>query len=164
MAKNKEKRIAHILFVQQHKGAKEISQLVGVSEPTLSKWINENGGAWKIERNAKINTPKTRIDNIRQIINDMSEERISLNNQLKTTTDAKEISEIRNSIAKIDDAVSKWNKTLETLNKENQITLSLYIRVMEMIFNDLQQFDEKLFFNTLEFQELHLNEIATRLN
>ncbi len=164
MAKGKEKRIARILYVQQQKGAKEISKLVGVSEVTLSKWINADDEAWKKERNAKINTPQTRIDNIRQIINDMSEERISLSNSLKHTTDAKEITEIRNSIAKIDDAVSKWNKTLETLNKENQITLSIYIRVMEMIFNDLQQFDEALFFKTLDFQEIHLNEVATRFN
>lgn len=162
MAKEKEKRIAHILYVQQQKGAKEISKLIGVSEVTISKWVNANQQAWKVERNAKIHMPKTRIDNIRQIINDMSEERIFLNKQLKNSKNTEEIANIRNTIAKIDDAVSKWNKTLENINKENQITLSTYIRVMEMIFDDLQKFDEELFFKTLDFQEIHLNEIATK--
>lgn len=164
MAKDREKRLARILYVEQEKDAKEISKLVNVSEPTLSKWINANDGAWKEARSAKIHSPKARIDNIRQIINDMSEERISLSRSLKETTDHKEISVIRNSIAKIDDAVSKWNKTLETLNKESNITLSTYIRVMEMIFDNLQKFNEELYFKTLDFQEIHLNEIATKFN
>ncbi len=31
---------------------------------------------------------------------------------------------------------------------------------MEMIFDSLRQFDEKLFLQMLDFQEVHLNEVS----
>jgi DNA-binding CsgD family transcriptional regulator len=37
MAKEKERKLARIMFVEQGKTAKEISRLLSVSEPTLSK-------------------------------------------------------------------------------------------------------------------------------
>jgi len=163
MAKEKEKKIARILYVEQQKDAKEISQLIGVSEPTLSKWVNAYG--WKDQRNARTNTPAARIDNIKQIINDLSEQRLEEARTLKEsekTGDIEECKKLRTRIAQIDDAVSKWNKTLETVNKDNQVTLSTYISVMEMLFDALKQFDEALFFQTLDFQEIHLNHISMK--
>lgn len=163
MAKEKEKRIARILFVEQNKEAKTISDLIGVSEQTLSKWVNL--GNWREERNARLANPSVRIDNIRQIINGMSEERIELTNRIKQAElqgDLKEASTLRSQVAHIDDAVAKWNKTIATVNKESQITLSNYLVVMEMIFEDLRKFDEKLFLKTIDFQERHINDVSLR--
>lgn len=165
MAKEREKKIAKILYVVQGKDAKEISKLINVSEATLSKWVNENDAAWKRERNARISSPKVRTDNIEQIINDLSEQRITLNSQLKQAEanhDLVETTRLRESIARIDDAVAKWNKTLSSIDKDNQITLSTYIAVMEMIFDAMKEFDETLYFQTLDFQELHLNNVSLR--
>jgi transposase len=165
MAKEREKKIAKVLYVEQLKEAKEISKLINVSEVTLSKWVNENGGAWKIERNAKMSNPNVRTDNIKQIINDLSEQRITLNTQLKQAElngDLKETGLLRESIARIDDAVSKWNKTLTSIDKESQVTLSTYLAIMEMLFDALKAFDEKLFFSTLDFQEVHLNDVSLK--
>jgi transposase len=165
MAKEREKKIAKILYVVHGKDAKEISKLINVSEVTLSKWVNENNAAWKKERNARISSPKVRTDNIEQIINDLSEQRITLNTQLKqaeANQDLEETTRLRESIARIDDAVAKWNKTLSSIDKDNQITLSTYIAVMEMIFDAMKEFDESLYLQTLDFQELHLNNVSLR--
>jgi len=51
---------------------------------------------------------------------------------------------------------------LENLDKENQITLTTYLSVMEDLFNAIRDFDEKLFFALLDFQEIHINELAIK--
>lgn len=165
MAKEKEKKLARILYVEQQKDAKEIATLIGVSEVTLSKWVNENNEQWKKERSARTSTPTARTDNIRQIINDLSEERINLSRQLKEAernVDLEQQKVLRTSIAQTDDAVSKWNKTLETVDKENQVTLTTYLAVMEMLFDAMRKYDEKLFFQTVDFQDVHLNEVSLK--
>jgi transposase len=163
MAKDSEKKVARILYVEQGKTAKEISALINVSEVTISKWVN--GSAWKTERTARNVSTTSRIANIRDIINSLSETRIEQIRHLKeaeANADAKECDELRNQIAQTDDAVSKWNKTLMTLDKENSISLSTYIQVMQQIFAAMQQFDAKMFLSTVDFQDVHLNDISTR--
>lgn len=163
MAKEKEARLARVLFVEQGKTAKEISGLVGVSEQTLSKWINSKG--WKAERNARLSAPNVRTDNIKQLINDLTEQRLSHTRDLKeaeASGNSERCTELRGLIAKVDDGVSKWNKTLETIAKENNISLSTYLAVMEMIFDALRDHDEKLYLQMLDFQEVHLNEVSLK--
>ncbi|GAF05590.1 DUF1804 family protein [Saccharicrinis fermentans] len=163
MAKEKEQKIARVLFVEQGKTAKEISRLVNVSEQTLSKWINTKN--WRAERNARLSAPGVRTDNIKQLINDLTEQRLTLTRELKeaeSNLDLERCTELRSSIAKVDDGVSKWNKTLETINKESTVTLSTYLAVMEMIFDALREHDEKLFLQMLDFQEVHLNDVSLK--
>ena len=163
MAKDRELKIARILYVEQFKTAKEISGLINVSEQTLGKWIEKYN--WKDQRNARINSPSVRTDNIRQLINDLSEQRIDLNQQLKDAESRKDMdlmTSIRDNIARVDDAVSKWNKTLENIDKESRISLSTYISVMEMIFDSLSRYDEKLYIALLDFQEIHINDVSMR--
>ncbi len=163
MAKEKEHKVARIMYVEQGKTAKEISRLVDVSEQTLSKWINTNG--WRDERNARLSAPGVRTDNIKQLINDLTEQRLTLTRDLKEAearVDLERCTELRSSIAKVDDGVSKWNKTLETINKESTVTLSMYLLVMEMIFDALRHHDEKLYLLMLDFQEVHLNEVSIK--
>jgi hypothetical protein len=163
MAKDRELKIARILYVEQLKTAKEISGLINVSEATLSKWVEKHN--WKDQRNARISSPSVRTDNIRQLINDLSEQRIELGQQLKNAETSKSleaITLIRDNIARVDDAVSKWNKTLENVDKENRISLSTYISVMEMIFDSLSRYDEKLYMSLLDFQEVHINEVSMK--
>jgi len=163
MAKKRELKIARVMFVEQGKTAKEISRMIDVSEQTLSKWINEN--AWRTERNARLSAPGVRTENIRQLINDLSEQRLSDTRELKqaeSVGDFERCTQLRSSIAKVDDAVSKWNKTLETINKESIISLSTYLSVMEMLFDALRNFDETLYLKMLDFQEVHLNEVSLK--
>lgn len=165
MAKEKERKLARIMFVEQGKTAKEISRLLSVSEPTLSKWINADGEAWRNERNARLSAPKIRTENIKQLINDLSEQRIKLNRELmdaERNGDHDRCSQVRAAIAKVDDGVSKWNKTLETIDKESRVSLATYLAVMEMIFDALRTHDEKLYLQLLDFQEVHLNEVSLK--
>lgn len=163
MAKEREQRVARILYVEQQKTAKEISQLINVTEATLSKWINKLG--WKDERNARLSSPALRAENIKQLINELSEQRLDASRELREaieSADLERTTDLRKQIAGIDDAVSKWNKTLQNIHKENQVSLATYLSVMEMIFDALEEYDEKLFYSTLDFQDKHLNEVSLR--
>ena len=70
--------------------------------------------------------------------------------------------ELHKKIAQIDDGVSKWNKTLTNIDKDSKISLSTYLQVMEMIFEALQSHDEALFLKTIDFQDVHLNDVSLR--
>ena len=74
-----------------------------------------------------------------------------------------QIAQLRKQAASIDDAISKWNKRIENLNKEGKITLSLYMQVMEGIFEAMRLSNEPLYMQTLDFQENHLEDVASRL-
>lgn len=168
MAKEKERRTAHILFVEHDKTAKDISALVNVSEKTLSAWINKYG--WKQERDARVLSPYKRQENIRQIITSLSEERLALQRSLRhlpgdalSDENPHRASEIRSAISKIDDAVSKWNKTLDNMTAEARISLTTYLSVMDGIFNALRCYDAALYVKTIDFQEEHVREITEKL-
>ena len=165
MAKERERRTAHILYVEQKKTAKEVAELVGVSEKTLSDWVSKF--KWKTERDARSTSPTQRINNIESIIAGLAEERIELSRRLpesEKTGNKEEVDEIRKQISKLDDAVSKWNKTLRDINKESKIPLSTYLEVMQSIFEALQHYNPKLFMQTLDFQEKHIHDASLKLS
>lgn len=156
-------RLARILYVEQGKTAKDTAEMVGVSEATVSKWVNKYN--WKGQRAARLTAPMARTENIKQIINQLTEDRILYSQELREAEhnkDAKLVMELYRKIAQVDDAVSKWNKTLTNIDKENRITLSVYLQVMEMLFDELKRFDETLYIKMLDFQEVHLNDVSLR--
>lgn len=163
MAKEREQKVARILYVEQGKTAKEISPLINVSEATISKWVNKFG--WRDHRNARLSNPSMRTENIRSLINELSEQRLDLSRKLKeaeASGDLDFIKETRKNIAQVDDGVSKWNKTLENITSENRISLSVYLTVMDMVFEAMKAFDEALLLKTVDFQEYHLNDVSLR--
>lgn len=166
MAKDKERKLAYILFVEQKKTAKEISLLIGVSEKTLSGWINADDERWKKDQRLRHTSPTQRVANIEQIISNLADDRIRKSielNDAEKKADTELASELRKEIAKIDDAVSKWNKTLRDINKENKVPLAIYLEVMQSIFEAMQHDNPKLFMQTLNFQEKHINDISLKL-
>ncbi len=166
MAKDQERAIAHNLYVEQGKTAKEISALLHVSEKTISAWVNANDEAWKKERNARTTSPLKRIENIREIIGNLADRRINLGKELITLEkdgDNEAIEAKRKEISQIDDAVSKWNKTLKDLDKENRVSLAGHLKIMDEIFDTMRHFDEKLYYNTIKFQEHYLVVISSKL-
>jgi predicted transcriptional regulator len=164
MAKEKERRTAHILYVEQGKTAREIADLIGVAEKTIGEWVSK--GAWKEERTARQASPVKRADNIKLIITNLSEDRLSLDRRIKAAeAEGKSgmLPDLREEVSRIDDAVSKWNKTLENIESENRISLSTYLNVMDQIFQAIRQYDVKLFMSTVEFQESHIHKISRTL-
>lgn len=164
MAKDKQKKTAHILFVEQNKTQLEISNLLGVTTKTVNTWVRE--GRWKEEQDARSASPQRRIENIKAIISNMADERLDLDRKVKIAeenTDAEESTQLRERISQIDDAISKWNKTLTNLQEENRVTLDVYLRVMDRIFDDMRIFNPKLYSDTVDFQEQHLHKITEEL-
>ncbi len=162
MAKDTERKLARQLYMKG-KMQKEIALTVGVQEKTVSGWVNKYN--WKSEREARFSSSKKQIRNIKNIISTMAEERLQIHNDLqkaKANNNKNEVERLQKEAAIIDDGVSKWNKTLENLDKENRISLATRIDVLEDIFKDLQEYDAKLFLKTLDFQEHYLAQIASK--
>ncbi len=165
MRKDKERNTAHILYIEQGKSAKEIAELLGVSEKTISVWVNKYG--WKSRLTAKVTSRDARIDNLKRIIDNIAEQRIELQAELsdlvKTNSDKERRQQIRMEMAGIDGTIANWNKTLEHAEKETRITLGTYLTVMERVFRAMQVFDSKLHYQTIAFQEQHTTDITNEL-
>jgi hypothetical protein len=162
MAKDRERSIARTYFTELGKTCKEISMLIGVAEKTLSAWRTKEG--WDDIRSARMSRVTVRTDNIRQIINGLAEQRIELDENLRNAEakgDTENIAKILQKIAAVDDGVSKWNKTLENLTKEDKLNISDHLAVMEQLFDTLRRFDEKLYLATIDFQEHYLQQLTT---
>ena len=157
MAKYREKRTARELYLLG-KSQKEIAELVNVTEKTVSRWVT--AGNWKVIRDSKVNTGKTKTDNIKQILSDIAEETIAINRRIENTTDREKLKELRKQRNQLADEAAKWNKALENLDKDNKVSFATYLQIFEDIFSNLQSFNEKLFMQTLDFQEYIINEKA----
>ena len=165
--KGREKGIARTYFVDLGKNCKEISVLIGVSEVTLGKWRKAEG--WDDLRAIRLSSRSIRTDNIRQIINSLSEQRIELSERLRaiekkskrSEADITEEQDLLKRIVNIDDAVSKWNKTLESTSREGKISVADHIAVMDDLFNELRKYDEKLYLQTIDFQEHYVTRLTS---
>ena len=165
MAKDRERQTAKLYYVEHNLTAKEVAQRVGCAEKTIGEWVAKYH--WKQERDAKNLSPAKRLNNIKEIISKLSEEWLDLNRQVKELEEAKaepkEISEVRMRIRGVDDAVSKWNKTLENIEKETNIPLATYLSVMESVFQALMRHDRTIYMNLLDFQEQHITDVSEKL-
>ena len=164
------------LFVTDGLTASEISIRLGISKKTMSIWVNENEQAWKKEREARMQSTTKQGDNIRAIISELSERRLAIMRQVEEIEtkianltgkgkDA-EIIDMRNQVldlrkqsVNIADETSKWNKALnESYKGSNRITLSIYLEVMDSIFDYLRKWNPDIYNQTIDFQEQLLNE------
>ncbi len=156
MSKERERKIARRMYVELNMTGKEIAEEVAVTEKTISSWVKKY--KWKAEKIARNINEKKQLENIHAIISEMAYERMELSANLKKAkkeANSELISQIRKQIASIDDGISKWNKTLTNIDKENKISLKIYLQVMEEIFEALLRYDDKIYSQTLEFQEMH---------
>ncbi len=163
MAKDKEKKLAEHLYIEKGLTAKEVSLKVGVTESTISAWVNKWG--WKARREALATSAASRYNNLQEVVSSIAAERLSLSRELDTALrigDEPTAATIRMKMAKLDDGAAKWNKVLTTAKTEAHVPLSTYMDVMDRIFNALRAHDEKLYLQTIQFQEHHLTEISSR--
>lgn len=165
MAKERERAIAKILFIENNLTIKDGAERVGVTEKTFSNWVR--AGSWTAERDARNASPAKRINNIKEIISNLSEEWLVLDRAVKelerNRAEPSEITDIRARIRGIDDAVSKWNKTLENIDKESRIPLATYLNIMEDVFSDLREFNKDIYLQTIDFQEHHINKVSIKI-
>jgi hypothetical protein len=164
MAKDQERKLAAVMYIEQGKTAKEIAAKLSLSENTLGKWVAD--GNWKERRTAKITAGDSLIRSYRTLLQTLVDKR-----QLLETEPAKRpgedeeqrlerAAERDRDKVRLSDEISKINKALDNAEKENKIPLSTYIKVMESIFDSMQKDCPKIYLQLLDFQEAHINNIA----
>jgi len=164
MAKVNEKKTARFMFVEQGKDGKEIAALLGVSENTISKWVNSGG--WKEERSARLNDFDNGVKNIKQVLENLSEQTLQLQQARKKAIendDKAEVAGLDVQAVAISQQVAMYNKTLASFQKENRITLAVYLDVMDDIFDHLRGYDAKLHLSLVDFLEQHTQFISKKL-
>jgi transposase len=188
MAKDQEKNVAFFLFTNEGLNAQEIAKRLNVRPNTIGDWIK--AGNWKKIQDANLNQKTSRLDRIHEVIDELSTERLEiiktrreLEESKKTlmieirevpnkniTDDLKnevaeinsQIKDLKRSAVFVDQGIAMWNKTLQSFHQDNKITLTIYIEMMNRVFEDMRAKDEKLYMKTLDFQHTHLLE-ATQI-
>ena len=149
MAKDSERTVARIRFVEQGKTRKEIAQELNVREKTVGDWAAK--GNWEDQRTAWLTRTQNVERTLRGLIQTYSEQ-LNLLEQ-DTGGDPKEK-------ARLVDALVKTSKTLEVVRAENDVTLSARLKVMEWVFGELQKHDAALHLKLVDFQSQLLDEAA----
>lgn len=170
-----EQKRAYNWYVKDHKTAKEIAQKTGRTEKTIGNWVKKFG--WKKQRDAMINSSNAQRDRINDILSEYAEQTLVTIKQIKETKDklqkaknekeAKKlkdrINELLSEQSRIDDGASKWRKQLQDIDKENRISLSVYLEVMDDLFENMRIYDDKLHQKSVDFQQHHLTTISLKL-
>lgn len=164
MAKTKERSVAENLFVDQHFTQKKIAEQLNVSEKTVAKWVKKY--QWKKLRDAKLNNYKSRSENIKQVIEELTN--MTLSNIEKTKMaeaqgDTEELIKLKKETTRLSQEVGMYQKALEKIDKDFKISLSTYLDIMQDIFEAISHYDKQMYLETLDFQKQHLQHIAQKL-
>lgn len=154
---------AEKMYVSEGLGNKEIARKLGVSEKSVSAWINDNDGLWKKKRLADSISTDKRNENINEIINKLAQQKLDLLDKIDRALeeqDDEQVAELRKQASSLDNSVAQWRKQREDMNKTNRIDLSIYIEVMDKIFDAMQVDAPDLYFRSLDFQEQHLYNVS----
>jgi len=150
MAKDTERKLAEILYINQNKTAKEIAVIVSVNESTVGDWVKKF--SWKQRRDAKA-IGSTLEDDYKDLLSNLLEKR-------------QQMSEDENSNAKdrykLSCEIRMLSKDYEKMKSEDGINLEKYLSVMDSIFEAIRAEQPKLFMKLLDFQNKHINETALK--
>lgn len=161
MAKDREREIARKFFVELNRSQKEIAQDLGITEKTISKWVNDGG--WRQERTALVNNNQNRAEKFKAVLEDMADEQLMISQKIKDAEAAGDFNEamvLRKLATSIADQVGKYQKALERLDKDSKILLSTKLDVVEDLFKTMQEFDKTLYMKSLDFQRHYIQLIA----
>lgn len=164
MAKPKQRTQARDLYISANKSQKEISEILGVSEQTLSKWAIED--KWKAARDAKLNTARERAEDIKEVISQLTARRLEVFGEIKQAREIEDnnlLLALKKEAASLSQEVASQTKALEKMDKEYRIGLAVYLEVMDDIFKSMAGYDQVLEKTTLDFQEFHLSTISMKL-
>ena len=155
MAKDQEKKLARIYFIKQGKTAKEIANLLSLTEKTVSTWVNGSKPSWKELRNAQLVELDFLANDFKELINDLVEKRLELSKDSKANPKDK---------YKLTMEIKMLRTEYNSIVKKDGVTLDKYLGVMDQIFSAMQIEHPELFVKLLDFQEKHLNEVAKKLS
>lgn len=157
---------AHDLYVKDGLSNKEISERLKVSEKSVSKWVNDKDGLWKKERIASVVNSKEQSDNVLEIIRMLAEDKLEILQRIDEAEkegDKDLVMELRKQAASLDNSVNAWGKQMENMNKENRITFSVYLEVMDRVFDAMKTANPHLYYESLDFQEAHIYDVSKLL-
>ncbi|MBL8002385.1 MAG: DUF1804 family protein [Flavobacteriales bacterium] len=149
MAKTEQKKAARVMFVEHGKSRRDIAALVGVREKTVGDWASD--GNWEELRAEHIGRQENVVRTLKELVQRKAQECLDLDNDPKADPGVK---------AKAYDALSKATKALDVARGENDITLSVRVRTMEWVFEELQGAHPDIYRQLLDFQESLLEKAA----
>ena len=161
---DKLKYSAYQMIVVQGSTQKYAAEILGVSEVTMSNWARD--GKFKEAREARQTSTETDIDNTKKIISLLSKQRYDIELEIlnvQKTGDTEAEINLRKQARGISDEISKHNKVLLSLNKEDQYTLGILINVMDDIFTAMREYDDELFAKTIPFQQYYIRKRTNEL-
>ncbi len=140
--KNREREIAKELFLQGGKTQKEIADMVGVTEKTVGKWVEDQ--KWGILRTARLSTPTEVLNTIMEI------------HRLRTEEILEEVRAGKGS--KYGDELLKMSMAIEKL--QGHTSLSTYIHVLSEFMLYVGGKDHKFRAQLADYQSTFLNSKA----
>jgi transposase len=149
MAKDEERSVARILFVEQGVSRKDIAARLKVREKTVGDWATK--GEWEQHRTAWLTRTDNVVETLKGLIQTYSEQLTTMEHDMRSNPKEK---------GRLVDALVKTAKTLETVRSENDITLSARLRIMDWVFAELQKSDPDMHRKLVDFQERLLDEAA----
>lgn len=152
---------AQLYYVDHFKDPEEIAVLLDIAPRTIRGWVKDKG--WKALRDAKLNSTRTQIENIKKVIANLTEQTLSIQEQRTEAImvqDKELIAALDYAAVGIADQVSKWGKMLEALDKSGRISIEVYLTVMDSIFKSMQAHDNKMYLSTIDFQQQHIEHIS----
>ncbi len=163
MAKDRERRDAFEMYTEQFKQANEIADILKVTQKTVGEWIKKGG--WKAIRNTNINSSKNQASNLKEAINELTEQQLDLFKDIniaKGEGDKERVAELRKQSSAISQEIAVQTKALERVS-DSKMSLATYLDVMNDIFQALEQYDKVVYKTTLDFQDAHLQTISLKL-
>ncbi|MFD2566086.1 hypothetical protein [Pseudotenacibaculum haliotis] len=168
---------AYNWYVKDHKTAKWIASELKRTEKTIGNWIKKFG--WKTQRDARVNSTNAQKERINEILGEYADQtlhcikqRKDIKKKLDKAIESKneklikkyrdQIGGLNTEMRSIDDGASKWRKQLTELDKDNKVSLATYLEVMDDLFENLREFDEKLYRDTIDFQSKHLQTVSLK--
>lgn len=160
------RRAAWEYIVEKGKTQKETASILGVSEKTMSDWSSEGSPNWREQRKTRQSAASTARENIQRIISILSEKRLNIELQINAAVDMNDKDSelrLRKEANQLSADMSWQRKNLEGVDKDNNITLGLYVDIFDDIFTALRTHDSDLFEKTIEFQTAHLRRKSIEL-
>lgn len=127
MKADQKKELAKLLFTREGLAQKEIAERVGVSEQTISKWVNANEGEWRRMRQSLIITKEEQLHRIYE--------------QLEEITLAIKKKEIGSRYAGSKDADVIVKLTAAAKNLESEASIADIVEVSKRFLNWLRPVD-----------------------
>lgn len=151
MAKDKEKTLARVYYIDNNLDADVIADKLDVSKKTIDRWVA--AGNWKNLKLAKQTAPEVLQGFYEELLQELVKKRLELERSNESSSKEK---------VAISDEISKISKSLENSRKSDKPSLTAVVHVTENFMNALLQHDRKTYFKILEFHINWLQQMAEK--